>query len=72
MGRSSYIGENETAYMFKTNDIEFDQIIGISINKEEQIATARFTLKVTKATLAGYALAQTKAGYSGKIIFNIV
>lgn len=45
IGQSSFLGENNDAYMFKTNDIDFDQITGISINKEEQTATIRFSIK---------------------------
>lgn len=70
IGQSSFIGENNDAYMFNTNDIDFDQITGISINKEEQTATVRFSLKAKNATLAAYALAKTKAGFSGKNYIN--
>lgn len=70
LGQSSFIGENDNAYMFKTNDIDFDQITGISINKEEQTATVRFSLKAKNATLAAYALAKTKAGFSGNNYIN--
>jgi len=65
LGSSSFIGENNSAYMFKTNDIDFDQITGISVNKDVQTATIRFSLKAKNATLAAYALAKTKAGFSG-------
>ncbi|MCX6223031.1 MAG: hypothetical protein NTZ69_18845 [Bacteroidia bacterium] len=70
MGQSSFIGENNDAYMFKTNDIDFDQITGISINKEEQTATIRFSIKAKNVTLAAYALAKTKAGFSGRNYLN--
>ncbi|MCK9639747.1 MAG: hypothetical protein M0R39_07530 [Prolixibacteraceae bacterium] len=69
-GKSSFIGENNDSYMFKTNDIDFDQITGISINKEEQTATIRFSIKAKNATLAAYALAKTKAGFSGHNYIN--
>lgn len=70
LGSSSFIGENNSAYMFKTNDIDFDQITGISLNSAEQTANVRFSLKAKNATLAGYALAKTKAGFSGKNYIN--
>lgn len=69
-GKSSFIGENNEAYMFKTNGIDFDQITGISVNMEEQTAIVRFTLKATNVTLAAYALAETDAGFSGKKYIN--
>jgi hypothetical protein len=69
-GKSSFIGENESAYMFKTNDVDFDQISGISINKEEKTALVRFTLKATNVTPAGRALSQTSAGFSGSKYIN--
>jgi|GEM_PF-1820655 len=69
-GKSSYIGENESAYMFRTNQIDFDQITGISINKEEQTAVVRFTVKATNITPAGIALSQTQAGFSGRTYIN--
>lgn len=70
MGQSSFIGENNGAYMFKTNDIDFDKITGISINKDEQTATVRFSLKAKNATLVAYTLAKTKAGFSGNNYIN--
>ena len=70
MGKPSYLGENNNAYMFKTNDIDFDQITGISINKEEQTATVRFTLKATNITLAACAFAKSAAGFSGRKYIN--
>lgn len=70
IGESSFMGENSSAYMFKTNDIVFDQITGISINKEEQTATIRFSLKAKNVTLAAYALAKTDAGFSGEKYIN--
>jgi hypothetical protein len=70
IGKPSFLGESNDAYMFKTNDIDFDQITGISINKQEQTATIRFTLKAKNVTLAGYALANTSAGFSGKKYIN--
>jgi len=65
-GKSSFMSENGDAYMFKTNDVEFDQILGISINKEEKTAVVRFTLKATNVTPVGIALSHTKAGFSGR------
>jgi hypothetical protein len=70
LGKSSFLGENNNTYMFKTNNIDFNQITGISINKEEQTATVRFTVKATNVTLAAYALANTNAGFSGKKYIN--
>jgi len=37
----------------RTLDIDFDNITGISINKEQQTATVRFTLKSTSVTPVG-------------------
>jgi len=69
-GKSSFLGENREAYMFKTNDVDFDQITGILINGEEKTAIVRFTLKATNVTPAGIALSQTQAGFSGKKYIN--
>ena len=69
-GKSSYMGENNNAYMFRTNGIDFDQITGISINKDEQTAVVRFTIKAVDVTPAGIALSQTKAGFSGRNYIN--
>lgn len=54
-------GNNENVYKFKTNEIDFDKILGISINKENQTATVRFTLKATNITPIATAL--KKEGY---------
>lgn len=69
-GKSSFMGENNNAYMFRTHGIDFDQITGISINKEEQTAVVRFTIKAKDVTPAGVALSQTKAGFSGRSYIN--
>jgi hypothetical protein len=47
-----YLGQDSGSgkYMFKTNDLEFDQITGISIQKESQTAMVRFSLKATNIT----------------------
>ena len=52
-GNSFYLGvdpQNSNIHRFKTNDIDFDQIIGISVSKESQTATIRFSLKATNIT----------------------
>ena len=49
-GQPYYLGQSANNYMFKTNDIDFNQITGISIEKENQTATIRFTLKATNVT----------------------
>lgn len=38
---------------FKTLDIDFGEITGIAINKDQEIATVRFTLKSTNVTPIG-------------------
>ncbi len=65
LGQSSYLGDNGNAYMFKTNDIDSLQVTGISLNKDDQTATIRFTLKAVNVTLAGYILAKTTLNPSG-------
>lgn len=60
LGKPYFLGQNSNVYKFKTNDIDFDKITGISINKESQTAIVRFSLKATNVTLAGYALAREK------------
>lgn len=64
-GQSSFVSEEDSYYRFKTNDIDFDQITGISVNKEDQTATVRFTLKATNVTPAAIALSKQTIGYSG-------
>lgn len=52
-GQPYYLGQgenNSNKYMFKTNYIDFDQITGISIQKESQTAIVRFSLKATNIT----------------------
>ncbi len=53
-----YLGKNKRTQfdVFKTNDFDLDQITGISINKNDQTATVRFTLKATNVTPIGQAL----------------
>jgi hypothetical protein len=65
LGKPSYLGDNGNAYMFKTNDIVFVQITGIAINKDQQTATIRFTLKADNVTLAGYTLAKAQGNLNG-------
>lgn len=55
-GNPYFLGQNSNVYKFKTNDIDFDQITGISIDKETQTATVRFTLKATNVTPVARAL----------------
>jgi len=69
-GKSSFLGESNDSYMFKTNDLVFDTVTGVSINKEAQTATIRFSLKAINCSLAAYALAKTSAGFSGKNFIN--
>ena len=75
LGKPYFLGQNSNVCEFKTNDIDFDKITGISINKESQTAIIRFSLKATNVTLAGYALAQKKYikySLSGSIIGELV
>jgi hypothetical protein len=73
LGKPSYLGDNGNAYMFKTNDIVFVQITGIAINKDQQTATIRFTLKADNVTLAGYTLAKTNGDLNGNkcIVYSL-
>jgi hypothetical protein len=74
LGKSSYLGDNGNAYMFKTNDVVFVQITGIAVNKDQQTATIRFTLKADNVTLAGYTLAKTQGNLNGDkcIVYSLV
>lgn len=47
---SSTLYKNRQGFLFKTHDIDLDQITGISINKESQTATVRFTVKAINVT----------------------
>ncbi|MFZ2205521.1 MAG: hypothetical protein WAV23_02940 [Minisyncoccia bacterium] len=47
---------SEDILKFKTYDIDFDKITGISINKEQQTATIRFSLKAIHITPIGRAM----------------
>lgn len=76
-GKPYFLGQNSNIYKFKTNDIDFDQITGISIDKETKIATVRFTLKATNVTPVARSL--SRKGYikysldnplNGEIIFK--
>jgi len=49
-GKPFLIRKNGNEYTFKIHDIDFDQINGISIDKNSQTATVRFTLKSTNVT----------------------
>lgn len=78
-GKSSYIGLGEVnmntdnrfvAYQFKTHDIDLGGITGIAINKEDQTAIIRFTLKAKNVTPAGIVFSKTKAGFSGRYFIN--
>lgn len=70
IGKSCYLGEDSNGFKFKTNDVDFDQIIGVSVNQTDQTAIVRFTVKATNVTLAGRAFAQTNAGFSGRKYIN--
>ena len=48
LGQTQNMGHSE--YLFKTYDIELEKINGISINKENQTAIVRFSLKITNIT----------------------
>lgn len=76
-GKPYFMGQNSNIYMFKTNDIDFDQITGISIDKETQTATVRFTLKATNVSPIARSL--SREGYikysldnpiNGELIFK--
>ena len=76
-GKPYFMGQNSNIFMFKTNDIDFDQITGISIDKETQIATVRFTLKATN--ISPIARSLSRKGYikysldnpiNGELIFK--
>jgi len=76
-GKPYFLGQKSNIYMFKTNDIDFNQINGISIDKETQTATVRFTLKATNVSPIAHSL--SKGGYinyslddpiNGELIFK--
>jgi hypothetical protein len=78
-GHPYYLGKdpNSNKYMFKTNDIDFDQITGVAIQKSSQTATIRFNIKATNIT--PIALSLRKINYikysldnpiSGELIFK--
>src|ERR1035437_2813544 len=76
-GKPYFLGQSSNKYKFKTNDISFDQITGISIEKESQIATVRFTLKATNITPIARTLSRIKYikysmenPISGELIFK--
>lgn len=57
-GNQYYLGEGKSrrrdnALLFKTFDVGFNEITGIAINKEEQTATVRFSLKAINITPIG-------------------
>jgi len=58
-GKPFYLGKNgkdnelEDVFNFKTFDADFDAITGIAINKDDQTATVRFTLKPINVTPIG-------------------
>jgi len=80
LGKPFYLGQdptNSNIYIFKTNDIDFDQITGIAINKESQTATVRFTLKAINVTpiartlsSIGYIKYSLDNPISGELIFK--
>jgi hypothetical protein len=47
-GKSTWNGKN--TLIFQAFDIDFDQVSGIAINKEQQTATVRFSLKATNVS----------------------
>ena len=76
-GKPYYLGQNSNVYMFKIHDIDFDQITGISVDKETKTATVRYTLKATNVTPVASALSSN--GYieysldnplNGELIFK--
>lgn len=75
-GKPYFLGQNSNVYMFKIHDIDFDQITGISVDKETKTATVRFTLKATNVTPVARALSSEYIKYSldnpisGELIFK--
>jgi hypothetical protein len=63
-----FMGQNGNVYSFKIHDVAFDQITGISIDKNTQIATVRFTIKATNVTPIARSL--KRAGYISYSIDN--
>lgn len=55
-GKPYFLGQNANVFMFKIHDIDFDQITGISVDKETKTATVRYTLKATNVTPVARAL----------------
>ena len=52
-GRPYYLGQDpndSNKHRFKTNDIDFYQIVGISVQKESKTATIRYSLKASNIT----------------------
>lgn len=76
-GKPYYLGQNSNVYMFKIHDIDFDQITGISVDKETKTANVRYTIKATNVTPVARALSSN--GYieysldnplNGELIFK--
>lgn len=51
LGKPYYLGlDGRDVHKFRTYDIDFDKITGISVNREEQTAIVRFTTKAINIT----------------------
>jgi len=76
-GKPFLISTSGNIYTFKIHDIDFEQITGISIDKNTQTATVRYTLKATNVTPIAQSL--SRGGYikysldnplNGELIFK--
>lgn len=77
-GKPYFMGKNGNVYSFKIHDIDFNQITGVSIEKETKTATVRFTLKATNITPIALALNKERyINYSldnplnGELVFKL-
>lgn len=59
LGETTNMGNKD--YVFKTYDIEFANIDGISINKENKTALVRFTIKFTNITPFARSLVKSRS-----------
>ena len=56
---------------FKTLDIDFGEITGVAINKDQETATVRFTLKATNVTPIGRIIVRNIDGpKNGELVFK--
>ena len=78
-GKPYYLGQDSKTgnYMFKTNDIDFNEITGIAVNKDQQTATIRFSLIATNVTPVAKALKRVNwisydinAPINGELVFK--